>query len=141
MIMVDEFKRWAPTDVRCFKRGSCHLTTSGPLWELHLFAELIGVHRKHFQQGTAPRYDLTDKRRERALTLGATFVPAKTQAKRRKAGRGMNFTRDEADTIRDSAGLGPLTNRQWREWCNGAAARLMRPCFRVETESETPCLI
>lgn len=29
MIMVDQLIKW-PTKIRCFKAGSCHLTTDGP---------------------------------------------------------------------------------------------------------------
>ena len=28
MVMVDELRIW-PTNIRCFKSGSCHLTASG----------------------------------------------------------------------------------------------------------------
>ena len=42
MIMVDGLKVH-PTSIRCFKAGSCHLTTDGPLEELHAFARRLGL--------------------------------------------------------------------------------------------------
>jgi len=39
-VMVDELQRW-PTRIRCFQVGSCHLTTDGPLEELHAFASKV----------------------------------------------------------------------------------------------------
>jgi hypothetical protein len=83
MIMVDELQVW-PTKIRCFKAGSCHLTTDGTLDELHAFATRIGMRREWFQpHPSAPHYDLTAARRERALALGAVFVPAREQARKR----------------------------------------------------------
>lgn len=84
-IMVDELQRW-PTRLRIFQAGSCHLTTDGPLEELHAFAAKIGLRREWFQDhALAPHYDLTAKRREAALALGAVFVPIKEQVRRRRA--------------------------------------------------------
>ena len=92
MILVDEFKRWAPTRIRCFRAGSCHLTHSNPtgegaLEELHAFADSIGLRRAWFQDGRIPHYDLTESRREAAIALGALFVSARDQAKSRIATR------------------------------------------------------
>ena len=80
MIMVDELKvhpnAWGP-----FRKGSCHLTTDGPLDELHAFAEKVCLSRSWFQEhATAPHYDLTPARREVALATGAVFVAAREQA-------------------------------------------------------------
>ena len=84
MIMVDELRVW-PTTIRCFKGGSCHLTTDGPLEELHVFAARIGMKREWFQEHRlTPHYDLTPGRRERALSLGAVFVPMREQVLRRR---------------------------------------------------------
>jgi hypothetical protein len=41
-IMVDEVRLW-PTTIRCFREGSAHLTTDGPVEELHAFAALLGL--------------------------------------------------------------------------------------------------
>jgi hypothetical protein len=83
--MVDELQTW-PTTIRCFKGGSCHLTCDGDLAELHAFAERIGMKRAWFQpHSSAPHYDLTPARREKAIALGAVFVSAREQARRRKA--------------------------------------------------------
>lgn len=85
MIMVDEIRVW-PHAKHPFRLGSCHLTTDGPLDELHAFAQRIGMKRAWFQDHKiAPHYDLTPGRRDRALLIGATFVPAREQVRRRRA--------------------------------------------------------
>jgi hypothetical protein len=84
MIMVDDLRRW-PTTIRCFKAGSCHLTTDGMLEELHAFAHRLGMRRQWYQEHRiAPHYDLTASRRERALEYGAVFVPMREQIRRRR---------------------------------------------------------
>ncbi len=84
-IMVDELVV-QPNAVGIFRAGSSHLTTDGDLEELHAFAARIGLRRSWFQEhATAPHYDLIRSRRDRALALGATFVPAREQARRRLA--------------------------------------------------------
>ena len=88
MIMVDELRRWPHARHRCFHRGACHLTTDGPLEELHEFAERIGLRRRWFQEHPlAPHYDLSPARRVRAVTAGAVEVSAREQARRRVAAR------------------------------------------------------
>ena len=63
-------------DIRCFKAGSCHLTTDGTLDDLHVFARRLGMKREWFQDHRlAPHYDLTAGRRALALEMGAVFVP------------------------------------------------------------------
>lgn len=89
MIMIDEIMMW-PTKIRCFKNGSCHLTTDGPLSELHAFALRIGLRRQWFQDHPKmPHYDLTPQRRIKALQAGAVFVPWREQILKRRA-RGTN---------------------------------------------------
>jgi len=84
MIMVDGLTVW--TRRPPFHKGSCHLTTDGPLEELHAFAAKIGMRRAWFQEHAfAPHYDLTPSRRELALQLGAVFVDAKEQVRMRRA--------------------------------------------------------
>lgn len=80
-VYVDELRQW-PTNIRCFKAGSCHLTAD-TVEELHVFAKRIGMRRSWFQPKSSPHYDLTPSRRERAIALGAVFVPAKEQARKR----------------------------------------------------------
>lgn len=89
MIMVDELRTWMPptTVPRVFRAGSCHLTTDGSVEELHAFARQLGLRRGWFQDGTTPHYDLTAPRRARALEQGAVFVPARDQARARRAAR------------------------------------------------------
>ena len=81
-VYVDEIQTW-PTAIRCFKAGSCHLTCDGDVRELHEFAKKIGMKREWYQMKSTPHYDLTPRRRERALEAGAVFVPAKEQARER----------------------------------------------------------
>lgn len=80
-VYVDEIRRW-PTRIRCFQRGSCHLTAD-TTEELHSFARRLGLRRGWFQPQSHPHYDLTPSKRERALELGAVFVPGKEQARER----------------------------------------------------------
>jgi hypothetical protein len=85
MVMVDELRVW-PMSIRCFKTGSCHLTTDGTLDDLHAFARRLGMKREWFQDHRlAPHYDLTAGRRVLALEMGAVFVPIREQVKRRRA--------------------------------------------------------
>lgn len=87
MIMVDAIAHW-PGARPPFHRGSAHLTTDGPLDELHAFAKRIGLRRQWFQDHPiAPHYDLTPERHARALAAGATLVPAREQARRRREQR------------------------------------------------------
>jgi hypothetical protein len=86
--MVDEVIMW-PGARPPFKNGSCHLTvwpqTFADLMRLHDFAAQLGLKREWFQSHpTHPHYDLTRTRREDALKLGAVFVPAREQARRRR---------------------------------------------------------
>jgi len=86
-MMVDELHRW-PNARSPFREGSCHLTTTGTLAELHAFAARIGLRRAWFQDHPlAPHYDLTPRRRVAALAAGAAEVAAKEQARRRIARR------------------------------------------------------
>lgn len=81
-VYVDDLQQW-PTKIRCFQAGSCHLSAD-TLDELHAFARRLGMRRSWFQpHRRMPHYDLTGARRELALQLGAIFVPAMEQARRR----------------------------------------------------------
>ncbi len=85
-VYVDEFRVWAPTNIRCFRNGSSHLTAD-TVAELHEFAKSIGLAPEWYQPLSSPHYDLTRSKRALALTSGARFVPAKEQALRRLAAR------------------------------------------------------
>lgn len=80
-VYVDEVMRW-PTTIRCFRDGSCHLTAD-TVEELHEVAAKLRLKRSWFQSGPVPHYDLTPGKRVSAVRLGAVFVPAKEQARRR----------------------------------------------------------
>lgn len=87
-VMVDELKVW-PHAKRPFREGSCHLTTNGPIDELHTFAASIGMKRAWFQPHLlAPHYDLTPARRVAALAKGAVEVSAREQARYRRDASG-----------------------------------------------------
>ena len=86
-IMVDDLivwhNAWGP-----FKKGSCHLTTDGPIEALHEFAAKIGMKRAWFQDHPImAHYDLTPKRREAALAAGAVYVSGVAQARERRRKR------------------------------------------------------
>lgn len=86
MVYVDELRVW-PTKIRAFKQGSAHLTAD-TVDELHRFARHLGLKREWFQgRSIVAHYDLTPSKRERAIELGAEFVPAKEQARARVAAR------------------------------------------------------
>lgn len=88
MLMVDELRVWPNARHRCFRDGSCHLSTDGPIEELHAFAQRIGLRRAWFQEHRLmPHYDLSPKRREAALAAGAVFVPGLVQARARREAR------------------------------------------------------
>lgn len=81
-MIVDELAVW-PGARPPFHRGSCHLTTDGPLEELHAFALRIGLKRSWFQEHhIAPHYDLTPGKRRAAILEGAVEVSAREQALR-----------------------------------------------------------
>lgn len=85
--MVDDIVCW-PNAWGPFIGGSCHLTTDGPLNELHAFATKIGLRRAWFQDH--PRmahYDLTRGRRDAAIRAGAVYVPGMVQARARRQRR------------------------------------------------------
>ena len=81
-VYVDEFRHWAPTKLRCFQAGSCHMMADTEQ-ELHAMARKLGLRRSWFQPVSSPHYDLTKAKRTKALELGAVFVPAKEQARKR----------------------------------------------------------
>lgn len=85
-VYVDELQRW-PTKIRRLRDGACHLTAD-TVEELHAFAASLGLRREWYQPLSSPHYDLTPAKRQRAIELGAAFVPAKEQARRRLAARG-----------------------------------------------------
>lgn len=73
MIYVDSLKSCTP------KKGwrwssYCHMFADS-LDELHEFANKIGMKRIWFQNKRLPHYDLTEKRRKLAVSLGAQEVP------------------------------------------------------------------
>lgn len=87
MIMVDELRIW-PTKIRCFRSGSCHLTTDSHVDELHEFAARLGLRREWFQEHPImPHYDLTPGRRAHALRLGAIEISARDQVIKIRAAR------------------------------------------------------
>lgn len=66
-------QKW-PTKIRCFIPGSCHLMAD-TFEELHAFARKLGLKRAWFQPHPRwPHYDLTVRKRARAVELGAKEV-------------------------------------------------------------------
>lgn len=96
MIMVDELRPWpgraAGQAGRHFGNGksSCHMTTDGPVDDLHAFARKIGLKREWFQpHAIMPHYDLTPGRRARALSAGAEIVLIREQLLARQIARSL----------------------------------------------------
>ena len=82
-IYVDELFTAVPRTAQARKFGNrwCHLTTDGPIEELHQFAERIGLKRAWFQdhvQRYLKHYDLTPSKRRLAIQHGA--IEVQTQA-------------------------------------------------------------
>jgi hypothetical protein len=84
VIYVDKLRAWPPKPgaERYFGNGklSCHLTTDGPIEELHQFAvEQLGLKGKYFQKhprnAALDHYDLTPPMRAKALRRGAREKP------------------------------------------------------------------
>jgi len=103
MIMVDELMKWGCGSTWAAS-GSCHLTTDGDIDELHRFAKSIGVLRRWFQSHPLhPHYDLTERKREQAIALGAVFVPSRLQAtmraNKRKVVLGEGWAMPAAQTL------------------------------------------
>lgn len=71
-VYVDKLRQW-PTNIRCFKAGSCHLIADSE-GELLAFAKRIGLRGEWLQPATRSRcahFDLTVGKRGMALVLGA----------------------------------------------------------------------
>ena len=88
MVRVDPLRVW-PNASRLFANGSSHLTAD-TLDELHAFAKRLGLKREWFQDHSVmPHYDLTPKRYQKAIEMGAQVVSMRSQivAKRRAAGK------------------------------------------------------
>lgn len=83
-VYVDECVLWLPRQPRPFHNGSSHLTATDE-GELHTFARRLGLKRGWFQYRAigGSHYDLTPARREKAIQMGALFVPAREQARTR----------------------------------------------------------
>ena len=81
MIMVDGLKVW--TRRRPFQAGSCHLTTDGPLDELHAFAHDHGVPDAAFD---VDHYDVPERMYDALVAGGALPVRATELIRRLIAG-------------------------------------------------------
>lgn len=58
---------------RCLRPRACHLLADA-IEELHEFATGIGMRRAWFQAGPIPHYDLSERRRARAVAAGAIEI-------------------------------------------------------------------
>lgn len=75
-IFVDGLRTYPLTmiqrEARWYGKLWCHMTTDGPIEELHAFAAMIGMKRRWFQEHPRhPHYDLVPGRRQRAIAQGA----------------------------------------------------------------------
>lgn len=80
MIFVDEMKLCLSTPL-WRHRESCHLFCDGDLRELHRFAAGLGLKREWFQDRGFPHYDLTRRKRLKAVLLGAVEADLQTTGK------------------------------------------------------------
>lgn len=88
MVYVDEIRKYG-YGPRCFRGGASHMTADTEE-ELHEMASAIGLKREWYQnKGGTPHYDLTPTKRQKAFNLGATFKPAREQAKERLRAKGL----------------------------------------------------
>lgn len=95
VVMVDEVREYplsrVPAAGRRHGRQWARLTvdeedeeTDHHRWLLHAFAGKLGLHHDWFQRrGGQAFYYVTPAKREQALRLGAVFVPAAEQERRR----------------------------------------------------------
>lgn len=68
--------------LRGHRQKNCHMFSDNKdLTELHDMAYNIGMKRSWFQDKRVPHYDLTPKRREKALQLGAVELSRKEAVK------------------------------------------------------------
>jgi hypothetical protein len=79
-VYVDELRTHAQSPA-CLLGVSCHLTADSPE-ELHAFARRLGLERWwcHEHRGR-PHYDVSEKRRARALQLGAVEITARERVR------------------------------------------------------------
>jgi hypothetical protein len=90
VIYVDDLVNYSqapkPGAERYFGNGkpSCHLTTDGPLDELHSFAARLGLKRAWFQPGPPAHYDLTPNKRRQAIQLGAVAKSIREQVRQQQ---------------------------------------------------------
>lgn len=82
-VFVDELRVWAPG-----KSRTCHLTADS-VRELNAFARDHDIPQRLRHRGAkVPHYDLGPLWRRWAVLMGAIFVPAKEQARKRLLRRG-----------------------------------------------------
>jgi hypothetical protein len=77
----------------CFRAGACHMIAD-TREELHLFAARVGLRRSWFQdvpKSSIPHYDLTAKRRARAVLLGAVELERRPFVEKFRALRAVGF--------------------------------------------------
>lgn len=94
-VYVDVIRVW-PTNIPCFKAGSCHLFIDPPSLgsvggtspsvnfdALHSVARILGLRREWFQEnGKMPHYDLTVLKRRMAVRLGVAELNDREMAER-----------------------------------------------------------
>lgn len=81
-VYVDPLMEWGGSATFRWKH-SCHLMAD-TLTELHAFARQLGLRREWFQAHTSvAHYDLTSRKRARAVALGAVEVALSFRPERR----------------------------------------------------------
>lgn len=88
MILVDDLREYTGSPLARERRW-CHMVSDSNETELHQFAERLGLRREWYQEGRRftgqlplSHYDLTARRRAKAIALGAVAVGAKELVRR-----------------------------------------------------------
>ena len=142
VVMVDELQSYGVATkgmaARIFGPGtmSSHLTVAGDIEALHAVAARLKI-RRFFQAPKKPtdlpHYDLVPANREKALALGAIFVPGRTQARVRRLLRGFNGLAGVASSLPRAPaapyqllGRADLDANEWAACGQTAVAGLLR---------------
>lgn len=99
LIYVDPLRDYGWV-LRGHKVKNCHMTTDGPVDDLHRMAEAIGMKRAWFQpwpKFSVDHYDLTPSRRAKAVELGALELTSREAYNHWKEWQAARKAKDQLD--------------------------------------------
>ena len=70
-----------PTPQQGRYNNYCHMMTDGDLWEFHDFAEKLEIRRYFQNKPRFPHYDISPRKRNLAVALGAVEITAEEMIK------------------------------------------------------------